>query len=83
MQKLERLGWLRHEREPPRYVYHVTRSRHEAMLQATRRFIDRVFSGDPRSIAQLLGTVSSAPTRPSLKMLVEFRRSLSGGGRTR
>jgi predicted transcriptional regulator len=81
MQKLERLGWLRHEREPPRHVYHVTCSRQQAMLVATRRFIDRVFSGDPGSVAQLLGAVSSVPTRPSLKMLVEYRRSFGGRGR--
>ena len=77
MQKLERMGWLRHEREPPRYVYHVTRSRREATRQATRSFVDRVLGGDPSGVSQVLGAVSSVPTRPSLKMLVEYRRSIA------
>ncbi len=77
MQKLERMGWLRHEREPPRYVYHVTRSRSEAALQATRKFMERVFGGDPSGVAQVLGVVQSVPTRPSLKMLIEYRRSIA------
>jgi predicted transcriptional regulator len=77
MQKLERMGWLRHEREPPRYVYYVTRSRREAAQSATRKFVDRIFGGDPSGVAQVLGAVSSVPTRPSLKMLVEYRRSIA------
>ena len=46
MQKLEKLGWLRHRRRGRMYVYEATRSRDQAGAHSLRNFVRQVFGGD-------------------------------------
>jgi predicted transcriptional regulator len=75
MQKLERLGWLRHQRQARRYVYRVPFSRRQAERAATRKFLQRVYRGD---LATLLADAAGNPfpekTKPSLRSRVDLRR---------
>ena len=48
MQKLEKLGWLRHRSQGPVYVYRPRRSRAQEGADSLRRFIRCVFDGDPK-----------------------------------
>ncbi len=52
MQRLEKLGWLKHRREGRNYVYSVTRGREQETRRSLRGFIDRVFGGDSRLLLQ-------------------------------
>jgi len=52
MQKLERLGWLKHRAEGRSYVYSPARSRSEASANSLRELIGGVFSGDHRLLFQ-------------------------------
>jgi BlaI family penicillinase repressor len=54
MQKLEKLGWLRHRSEGRTYVYRAARTREQAGAATVRTFLDRVFGGDPRAMMQHL-----------------------------
>ena len=54
MQKLERTGWLRHRSEGKTYVYRACESRQESGTKSLRRFMDRVFQGDPLILFQHL-----------------------------
>src|SRR5262249_32085796 len=54
MQKLEKIGWLKHREEGRTYVYQPTRSREEEGKNSLRRFIDKVFGGDPLLLFQHL-----------------------------
>ena len=47
MQKLEKLGWLRHRRERRTYVYKATRTRKQAGAHSLRKFTRHVFGGNP------------------------------------
>ncbi len=75
MQKLERLGWLRHERQARRYVYRVPFSRRQAELSATRKFLQRVYGGDLATLlVDAAGNSFPDGTKPSLKSRVDLRR---------
>ena len=52
MQKLDRLGWLKHRAEGRSYVYSPARSRSEASASSLRELIGGVFSGDHRLLFQ-------------------------------
>ncbi len=77
MQKLEKSGWLRHESEGRCYVYRAACDRHESTLTALNKFVDRVYDGDPAGLlGQLYGQAGRVGrARPSLRTLVDFRRS--------
>ncbi|HTE05962.1 MAG TPA: BlaI/MecI/CopY family transcriptional regulator, partial [Planctomycetota bacterium] len=47
LQKLERAGWLRHRVEGRAYVYLPAHTRRQAGIDTLRRFVERVFRGDP------------------------------------
>jgi BlaI family transcriptional regulator, penicillinase repressor len=47
LQKLERAGWLRHRVEGRAYVYLSAHTRRQAGIETLRRFVERVFRGDP------------------------------------
>ena len=76
MQKLERLGWLKHRVEGRTYVYQPTRTRKEAGQKALRRFIDRVYASDPLVLFQHL--LEDEDLRPEdlaeLKRMIDRRR---------
>src|SRR5438034_1335417 len=54
MQKLEKLGWLTHRADGRTYIYQPTHSRDEEGSRSLRKFIDRVFHGDPLVLFQHL-----------------------------
>jgi predicted transcriptional regulator len=54
MQKLEKAGWLRHRAEGKTYLYQPRKSRSEIGAMSLRRFMDRVFHGDPMAVFQHL-----------------------------
>ena len=54
MQKLEQAGWLNHRSQGRLYVYTPTMTRRQAGATSLRRFIDRVFEGDPLVLFQQL-----------------------------
>ena len=54
MQKLEKLGLLRHRSEGKTYVYLPTQTLEQAGTNSLRQFIDRVFQGDPLLLFQRL-----------------------------
>ena len=54
MQKLERLGWLKHRAEGRTYIYAARRSRDAAGSSSVREFIERVFGGDRMRMLQHL-----------------------------
>jgi BlaI family penicillinase repressor len=75
MQKLERVGWLRHERRARRYVYRVTFSRRQAERAATRKFLQRVYRGDLATfLADAAGSPFPEKAKPSLRSRVDLRR---------
>ncbi|MBC8873314.1 MAG: BlaI/MecI/CopY family transcriptional regulator [Planctomycetes bacterium] len=82
MQKLERLGWLRHRVEGRTYVYGPAFSREEEGRKALRKFMDRVFGSDPLLLVQHLlddedmGTEDLTALR---KMIDQRRKELSDG----
>lgn len=46
MQKLEKIGWLRHRAEGKSYVYIPTRTREQAGANSLQKLLARVFDGD-------------------------------------
>ena len=54
LQKLERIGWLKHRTEGKSYVYLPTRSREQAGAGSVKRFLKRVFDGDAVAMFQHL-----------------------------
>ncbi len=54
MQKLEKLGFLRHRAEGRTYVYLATQSLEQAGTSSLRQFMDRAFQGDPLLLFQRL-----------------------------
>jgi predicted transcriptional regulator len=52
MQKLEKAGWLRHRAEGKTYRYMPRKTRREVGAMSLRRFMDRVFHGDPMALFQ-------------------------------
>lgn len=55
MQKLEKAGWLRHEKDPENrraYVYRAVRSRGEAIGSSLRAFADNFLDGDTALLFQ-------------------------------
>ena len=54
LQKLEKLGLLRHRAEGKTYVYLPTQTVEEAGTNSLRQFIDRMFQGDPLLLFQRL-----------------------------
>jgi BlaI family penicillinase repressor len=76
MQKLEKTGWLRHREEGRTYVYLPVRSREEEGRNSLRKFVDRVFGGDPLLLFQHLleDRELSAEDLAALKKMIEQRR---------
>jgi predicted transcriptional regulator len=76
MQKLEKTGWLQHREEGRSYVYLPTRSREDEGKNSLRRFIERVFAGDPLLLFQHLleDQKLSADDLTALKKMIEQRR---------
>jgi predicted transcriptional regulator len=76
MQKLERLDWLTHRADGRTYVYQPTCSRTEEGSRSLRKFIDRVFHGDPLALFQhfLEGQELSAEELAALKKMIDQRR---------
>ncbi len=54
MQKLEKLGWLKHREEGRTYVYQAKRTREQEGTYSLRQFTKQVFSGDPLLLFQHL-----------------------------
>ena len=54
MQKLEKMGWLRHRKEGRTYLYLPMQSREEEGAHALHAFINHVFNGDPMQLFQQL-----------------------------
>ncbi len=54
MQKLEKAGWLKHREDGRTYIYQPTSSREQAGKNSLRKFMDRVFGGDPLLLFQHL-----------------------------
>jgi predicted transcriptional regulator len=76
MQKLEKAGWLKHREEGRTYVYLPTRSRQEEGRNSLRKFVDRVFGGDPLLLFQHLleDRELSAEDLAVLKKMIDQRR---------
>jgi predicted transcriptional regulator len=76
MQKLEKVGWLRHREEGRTYVYQPTRSRAEAGKSSLRRFTEHVFGGDPLLLFQHLleDQDLSAEDLAALRKMIDQRR---------
>ncbi len=78
LQKLERTGWLRHERQGRRHRYRVVTSRRQATIAATRKFVERVYHGDPAAVLRLIDDGRAAGQgRPSLRDLVDLRKTVA------
>ncbi len=54
LQKLEKAGWVRHRKEGRSHVYSASQSREREGRSSLGKFVDRVFSGDPRVAFQHL-----------------------------
>ena len=54
LQKLEKAGWLRHERSGRTYIYTPRHSRAEEGVTSLGNYIERVFRGDPLKMFQHL-----------------------------
>ncbi len=52
MQKLEKKGWLKHNRKGKNYIYIPVLTREEESARSLRSFIDDVFQGDPLNMFQ-------------------------------
>ena len=76
MQKLEKAGWLTHREVGRAYVYRATRSREEEGKNSLRRFIDKVFGGQPLVLFQHLldDEEISAKDLAALKKMIDQRR---------
>jgi predicted transcriptional regulator len=76
MQKLERLGWLRHRVEGRTYVYQPAFSREEEGKKALRKFMDCVFGSDPLLLVQhLLDDEDLGPEDlTALRKMIDQRR---------
>ncbi len=76
MQKLEKAGWLRHRVEGRTYVYMPRESREQVGSKSLRKFIDRVFWGDPLQLFQHLveDETLSEDNLVELKKMIERRR---------
>ncbi len=82
MQKLERLGWLRHRVQGRTYIYQPAFSREEEGRKALRKFIDRVFGNDPLVLVQhLLDDEDLGPEDLAAfrKMIDQRRKELRDG----
>lgn len=80
MQKLEKLGWLTHERDGKTYVYSAVRSREQEGARALKSFIGQVFGGDSRLMMQQLireGELS-AEELDELRKLIDRRKREMG-----
>lgn len=76
MQKLEKLGLLRHRADGRAYVYRAVRSRRAAGIDSLRRFMKSVFAGDPLLMFEHLleaGDLSDAELA-ELRRLIDARR---------
>ena len=76
MQKLEKLGWLKHRAEGRTYVYRATRTRAQEGASSLRAFTDRVFRGDRLLMFQQLiddGNLSDEDLA-RLKRMIDKRR---------
>ena len=79
LQKLERIGWLKHRNEGKSYVYLPTRSREQAGAGSVKGFLKRVFDGDAVAMFQHLireGDLSEEELRRVRKMIEEKRREM-------
>jgi predicted transcriptional regulator len=76
MQKLEKAGWLKHREEGRTYIYQPTRSREEEGKNSLRKFMERVFDGDPMLLFQHLleDQQLSAEDLAVLKKMIDQRR---------
>lgn len=54
MQRLEKLGWLKHRVDGRTYVYQPAVSRKEQSIRSLREFVERVFHGDSAMLFQHL-----------------------------
>jgi predicted transcriptional regulator len=54
MQKLEKAGLLKHERDGKTYVYLPTQTREKVSTKSVRRFVKNVFNGDALMMFQHL-----------------------------
>ena len=82
MQKLERLGWLRHRVEGRTYIYRAAFSREEEGKKALRKFTDCVFGSDPLALVQhLLDDEDLGPEDLTVlrKMIDRRRKELRDG----
>jgi len=54
LQKLEKAGWLGHEKDGRTYIYLPSHSREEEGVASLGKYIERVFRGDPLRMFQHL-----------------------------
>lgn len=54
MQKLEKLGWLKHRTENRTNIYHAVHSRKYESVRSLRKFTEKVFQGDSHLLFQHL-----------------------------
>lgn len=82
MQKLERLGWLRHRREGRTYVYRARASHQQAGQKALRKLVDQVFRGDPLLLFQHLldDQALGSEDLAKLEEMIDRRRKESSNG---
>ena len=80
LQKLERLGWVRHEARGRTYIYRATSSRSAARLGSLRALIARFFRGDPLLLMENL--LDEEPLGPKdlerLRRMIDARRKGAG-----
>ena len=81
MQKLEKLGWLRHRAKGRQYVYIPRQSVKQAGSTSLRRFIDHVFQGDPLSLFQHLIDDENLSDKDiaALRKMLDGRRDKDSG----
>ena len=73
LQKLEKAGWVKHDKEGRTYVYRPKHSRGEEGQRSVRKLLKRVFAGDPLSLFQhLLDDQNLSP-----KELAEFTKLIN------
>ena len=79
LQKLERIGWLKHRAEGKSYIYLPTRSREQAGAGSVKGFLKRVFDGDAVAMFQHLiheGNLSEEELRRVRKMIEDKRKEM-------
>ena len=76
MQKLEKTGWLTHQKQGKSYIYLPTRTRKQASDKSVRKFIKEIFNGNTMLMFQHLMDQSNLSEQEfkELQKIIENKR---------